>query len=52
VPRFGIMPSWGGVRKSTESDQKAQCQGRTHCMFSNQLAPILRGVGAAPWLWP
>ena len=33
MSRFGMMPSCGGVRRSTESDQKAQCQDRTRCIF-------------------
>src|SRR5229473_3362617 len=35
MSRFGKMRSCGGVRRSTESDQKAKCQDRTHCIFSN-----------------
>ena len=35
MPRFGKIPSCGGVRRSTESDQTAQCQDRAHCIFSS-----------------
>ncbi len=35
ISRFGMMPSCGGVRRTRESDQKAQCQDRTHCIFSS-----------------
>ncbi len=31
--RFRMMPACGGIRRSTESDQKALCQDRTHCIF-------------------
>jgi hypothetical protein len=34
--RFGMISSCGGVRRTKESDQKAYCQDRTHCIFSNR----------------
>jgi len=43
MSRFGMMPSCGGVRRSTESDKKAQGEDRTHCIFSK--LDTLQSVG-------
>jgi hypothetical protein len=46
MSRFGIMPSCGGVRTSTQSYQTGYCQNRTHCIFSDKLALFSRKLGA------
>jgi hypothetical protein len=49
MSRFGLMPSCGGVRRSTESDQEAQCQASTHCI-ANSGVPNNRTVFLGPHL--
>jgi hypothetical protein len=53
MSRFGKMPSCGGVRRSTESDQKAQYQASMHLHFRQLIspAPKLRLLVLAFFSW-
>jgi hypothetical protein len=44
MSQLGVMPSCGGVGRSTESDQKAYCRDRTHCIFYGMAAPIVSAI--------
>jgi hypothetical protein len=48
MSRFGLMSSCRGVRRSTESEQKAECQASAHCISPNNPAPCLHSARAAP----